>query len=242
MKKIHFLWIAIVLLGIQGVSGFSVSLVSMSPSGDLKDGTPVTVTFEIPRTGIGVYDQLVLASDLDTPAWDAVVIEQSQQIPVNPSSAHGNKLTLNGALYNYASAIPVKVRVKMTGTVPFNHTPDQRLLDIRQFDADGTEYAYPTGYSLPMTGSPIPAVSETEMLPATTAAENPVSETTAPAALAPVPADSSTVTTAPAPRKTVAVPTAWPGSTPAAAAPAGLPVVFGAVGIAGYCLRQKPGR
>ena len=241
MKNLLFLGIAIVLLGVQGVSGFSVSSASVNPSGDLKDGTPVTVTFEIPRTGIQLYDQLVITTDLDTPVWDPVVIVTGQETPINPAFAHGNTLTINGAIYNYPSAVQAKVRVMVKGTVPYNHTTSQRLVNIRQLDAEGTEYAYPSGYSLPMPGSPQLALTETGATPAAPT-QKPVYEDTVPATLAPVPADTSPITIVPAPRKTVAVPTAWPVSTTAAAAPANPLVVFGAVGIMIYLIRQSPGR
>ena len=241
MKDLLFLWIAIVLLVVQGVSGFSVSTVSINPSGDLKDGMPVTVTCEIPRTGILLYDQLVITTDLDTPRWDPVVIMRDQEIPVNPASALGNTLILNGAVYNYPSAVPVKVRVKVNGTVPHNYTTSQRLLNIRQLDAEGTGYAYPSGYILLMPGSPPLPLHETDTIPATPA-KNPVTENTIPAMPAPVPADSSPVTPLQAPEKTMTVPTASPASTPAAARPGEPLLIFGAVGIMVYCWGQKPGR
>jgi hypothetical protein len=241
MKKLLFFGIAIVLLSVQAVSGFSVSYAGVNPSGDLKDGTPVTVTCEIPRAGILLYDQLVITTDLDTPAWDPVVIVRNQEIPVTPASIHGNTLALNGALYNYPSAVPVKVRMTVKGTVPYNHTTSQRLLDIRQLDAEGTEYAYPSGYILPMPGSPALTLPATETIPATPA-KNPPAEDTVPAIPAPVPADSLPVTTDQAPKKTVAVPTAWPTGTPASAWPAEQPLVFLAIGIVVYCRGHKPGR
>jgi hypothetical protein len=134
MKNLLFLWIVILLLCVPGVSGFSVSSVNVNPSGDLKDGAPVTVTCEIPRTGILLYDQLVITTDLDTPVWDPVVIVREQETPLNPAFAHGNILTLNGAVYNYPAAVPVKVRVVLKGTVPRNHTTSPALAG---YPADG---------------------------------------------------------------------------------------------------------
>jgi hypothetical protein len=239
VNDLLFLWIAIVLLGVQGVSGFSVSTVSVNPSGDLKDGAPVIVTCEIPRTGILLYDQLVITTDLDNPRWDPVVVVRDQEIPVNPASTSGNTLILNGAVYNYPSAVPAKVRVTMKGTVPDNHTTSQRLLNIRQLDAEGTEYAYPSGYILPMPGSPPLPLHETDMIPAKPA-KNPATENSVPATLRPVPVDSSPVTTTRAPEKTVSVPTALPASTPKAARPAEPLLIFGAVGITVYWRGKNP--
>jgi hypothetical protein len=201
----------------------------------------VSVTFEIARTGIQLYDQLVITTDLDAPVWDPVVIVTGQETPLNPAFAQGSTLTINGAVYNYPSAVPVKVRVNVKGTVPYNHTTSQRLLNIRQLDAEGIEYAYPSGYSLPMPGTPSLALSGIETTQ-TTPTENPVYEDTVPATPTPVPSESAPpIATVPAPRKTMAVPTPWPTSTPSAAAPASLLVVFGAVAMTVYCLRQKPG-
>ena len=241
LKDLLIVWIAIVLLGVQGVVGFSVSNISVNPAGDLKDGAPVTVTCEIPRTGVLLYDQLVITTDLDTPRWDPVVIVRGREIPVNPASAPGNTLTLNGAVYNYPPAVPVNVRVKLNGTVPHNHTTSQVLLNIRQLDAEGSEYAYPSGYILPMPGSPPRSLHETDTIPVTPA-KKPVTENTVPATPAPVPTDSSPVTPLRAPEKTVSVPTMLPTGTPKAAGPAGPLLILGAVGIIIYCRGQKPGR
>jgi hypothetical protein len=167
---------------------------------------------------------------------------RDKEIPVSPASAHGNTLILNGALYNYPSSIPVKVRVTVQGSVPPNHTASQRLLDIRQVDAEGTGYAYPSGYSLPMPGSPPPGVVQETRTTDATPAQIVVTEDTTPATPAPVISDSPPVTTATTMIKTRPVVTAWPGTTPAASAATGLPAVFAAIGIAMYCMRQKPGR
>lgn len=241
MRNLLLFGIAIVLLGVQGVSGFSVSSASVNPSGDLEDGTPVTVTCEIPRAGILLYDQLEITTDLQAPVWDPVIIVRNQETPITPASAHGNTLTLNGAVYNYPSAVPVNVRVTVKGTVPYNHTTSQRLLGIRQLDAEGTEYAFPSGYILSMPGSPPLAIPETNTVMATPA-ENPLAGDTVPATPAPVPADTFLVTTVEAPEKIVSFPTAGPTGTLAAAGPAELLLIFLAFGIAMYCRGHNPGR
>jgi hypothetical protein len=241
MRNLLLLGIAIVLLGVQGVSGFSVSYASVTPSGDLEDGTPVTVTCEIPRAGILLYDQLEITTDLQTPEWNPVVIVRNQEIPVTPASSHGNTLTLNGVVYNYPSAVPVKVRVIVKGTVPYNHTTSQRLLVIRQLDAEGTEYAYPSGYTLPMPGSPPLAISETDTIPEKPA-ETPISEDTEPPIPASTPADSAPATPILNPETIVSVPTAWPTGTPTAAGPAEPLLIFLAIGIVVYCRGLKPDR
>ena len=241
MKNLLFFGIAIVLLGVQGVSGFSVSPVSVNPSGDLREGTPVTVKFDIPRAGIQLYDQLVITTDLDNPVWDPVVLVRDQETPVNPASAQGNTLIINGAVYNYPPAIPVKVRVMVKGTVPSNRTTSLRLLNIRQLDAEGTGYAYPSGYTLPMPGSPPQTFSETDTTPAIPT-KKPLPMDTISALLTPAPTDSSQITTVPAPKKAVSVPITWPASTPAAAWPAEPLLIFGTVGITRYLIRRYPGR
>lgn len=235
LRKILFAGIVIGLLGIQGVAGLSVSVTGLTPSGDLSDGTPVTVTFDIARTGIRLYDQLVITTDLENPVWDPRVIVRDQETPVTPAAANGKTLTLNGALYNYPSAIAVKVRVTVNGTIPFNHTASQDLLRIRQLDADGTEYAYPSGFTLPMAGSGSPV--------ATVPLTRPVTAVTTETAIDDIPGTptevrevSSRITTVPPPKKTLPVPTAWPTTTPAAA-PGGPAVALGAIGIGLYLRR-----
>jgi len=241
MKNLLLLGIAIVLLGVQGVSGFSVSYASVNPSGDLEDGTPVMVTCEIPRTGILLYDQLEVTTDLQAPIWDPVVIVRNQEIPVTPASAHGNTLTLNGAVYNYPSSVSVNLHVMVKGTVPYNHTTSQRLLSIRQLDAEGTEYASPSDYILPMPGSPPLVIPETDTIPATPV-KNPLVEDTGPAISAPVPTDSAPVTPVRNPETIVSFPATRPADTPAASGPVEPLLIFSAIGIVVYCRGLKPGR
>jgi hypothetical protein len=238
IRDLLFSAIAIVLLCVQGVSGFSVSSINVDPSGNLTDGAPVTVTCEIPRTGILLYDQLVLATDLDNPRWDPVVIVRNQETPVTPASANGNTLILNGVVFNYPPPVPVKIHVVVKGMVPDNHTASQRLLIIRQLDAEGAEYAYPSGYLLSMPGSPPLAIPETDTIPATPT-ETRVPKDTTENILTPVPENSSIITTAPALRTTVSLPTPLPGRTPAAAAPVEPLVAVGAAGIAMLLVRNS---
>jgi hypothetical protein len=232
LRKISVLFIAIGLLCIQCAAGFSVPSVIVSPPGNLEDETFVTVICEIPRTGILLYDQLVITTDLDSPAWDPVVVVRDNGTPVTPASAADKSITINGAVYNYPQ--PVKLRITVTGTVPANHTANQTLLGIRQIDSEGTEYAWPSGnYILPMPGSP------SAVVPGTGATTVPVPEETffpytVPATLTPAPEKMAPPTIGTSPETILAHPTPLPATPPKKAAPAAGPLA--AAGLAGIVL------
>lgn len=240
MRKYLFFRIAIVLLCIPGVAGFSVSSVTVIPPGYPDDLTQVTITCEIPRTGILVYDQLVFTTGLSSPVWEPVVIVHDSETPVTPAAMDGNRLILNGAALNFPEPVPAKLRVSVSGTVPANHTADQVLLDIRQIDSAGTPYAYPAGnYTVPMPASPsadVPgAVGTTVPAAGETTVGQTIPATTVPITAEPVVSDA--IRELPA-----TLPTPLPAATPEKAAPAGLPAALGATMIALMFLRKSFGR
>lgn len=241
MREIPALLIAIVLLVVPVSAGFSVSYALVSPDGNLTDGSLVTVTCEIPRDGILTGDQLVLATDLMEPAWDPVVMVRGQETAVKPASATENSITINGAIFRYPAPVKANLRVRLTGTVPPNHTTSQRLLAVNQIDSEGTPYAYPTGYTLPMPGAPSgepaqpPQVLSTPLI---------IPVYTVPAETTPVlfPADTEAAGPAPATEKPVNVRTPFPAATtPAAAAPAG-PLSGITAAVIALCLAQHAAR
>jgi len=240
MRERFVLFIAIVLLCTQGVAGFTVSSFTVVPPGDVGDRTPVTVTCEIPRTGILLYDQLVIVTDLDSPVWEPVIVVHDRETPVAPASRDGNRLILNGAAFNYPEPVPVKLRLIVKGSVPANHTVNQTLLDIRHTDSGGTPYAWPSGnFTLPMPGPLSGTVPETGA-PTEPAAEVPFPEYTVPASSSPATTEFPPATTTPEPEKTLSLPTPLPeGTKPKKAAPASPLAIAGAAGIAMLIVRKS---
>jgi hypothetical protein len=231
------------LAAIPPVAGFSVTAASVNPPGEVEDRTPLTVVFEIPRTGVLLYDQLEITTDLNDPAWDAVVLVQDEENHLSPAFARGGTLTINGAAFSYPPAVPARLRVTLNGTVPLNHTTSQTLLRIRQLDPDGTEYAYPSGYTLPMPGTPTEPVS-----PAGTAVTMPYPTEGTPAGDITLqeswtrpPGSPLPVTTPVTPAPVATVPHARPPTTPASPWPADLPVAIGTMGIAAWLARRYRG-
>lgn len=244
MKKILVAGIAIVLLGIQcaACAGFSVSYTFVDPSGNLTDGTPVTVTCGIPRAGVLLYDQLVFATDLDDPVWEPMVVARGQETPVKPAATTGDSVTINGAVFNYPSPVQAELMMTVKGTVPYNHTTGQRLLSVKQIDADGFEYASPTGYTLPMPGAPSKNNPLTNLTAHATPAIIQVHTSTIPETPAPGPADTLSNGTVPAVKKIVVARTLRPDTTPAPAAPARPLAACAAAGIALFIVRKYSGK
>lgn len=236
MRERFVLFIAIVLMCTQGVAGLIVSSFTIVPPGDIGDRTPVTVTCEIPRTGILLYDQLVIVTDLDSPVWEPVVMVHDRETPVAPASRDGNRLVLNGAVFNYPEPVPVKLRLIVKGRVPANHTANQTLLDIRQIDSGGIPYAWPSGnFTLPMPGPLSGNASET-VVTTESWAEVPFPEFTVPAPSSQVTRESSPATTT----HELSLPSPLPGgATPKKAAPAGPLAIAVAAGIAVLFMRRS---
>lgn len=235
-----FLWagIAIVFLCIQGAAcaGFSVSYTFVNPQGNLTDGTPVTVTCGIPRTGVLPYDQLVFSTDLNDPVWEPVVVARGQETPVHPAATTADSVTINGAVFSSPAPVQAELRMKLRGTVPYNHTTGQRLLAIRQIDADGFPYAYPSGFLLPMPGAPPKDLQETTLVTATPLII-PVYTGTLSETPAAVPADTFSPPVSSA--KRIVARTLPPESTPAAAVPGGPLMVCAAVALVLLYFRRE---
>jgi hypothetical protein len=254
-KKYFVVWILVCLVAVQGVLGFSVSAVTMNPSGDLVAGTPVTVTFDIPCKDVRLYDQLVIATDLNDPVWDTRTVIKDKEIAVPSAFIRGNTLTIPGAVFNLQAGVQGAVHIRLDGTMPWDLSAGRNLLHIRQLDADGTEYAYPAGFDLPMPLPPAttPVSTPTEPEPVTTI---PAQTTQAPS-FAELIADQPTYSSfaeliaagtsavpsgSPAPvskNQTRSVPTSWAEEPPATASPVDPVTALGALGSILYIVKRS---
>lgn len=161
MRKMFILLGVLVFLGIvPAVSGFSVSSVTTDPPGDPVPNGKVTVTADIPCREIGLYDQMVMTTDLVEPVWEARTVLKEKESVIISASANGRTLTIPGAAFNLERSVTGSVRIRLTGYIPDTPSPGQNMLHIRQLDADGIAYAYPSGYDLPMA-TPVPAAVTT---------------------------------------------------------------------------------
>lgn len=254
-KKYFVIWILVCLAAVQGVTGFSVSAVTISPSGELVAGTPVTVAFDIPCKDVRLYDQLVIATDLNNPVWDTRVVTRDKEIAVPSAFIRANTLTIPGAVFNLQAGVQGAVHIRLDGTMPWDLSAGRNVLHIRQLDADGTEYAYPAGFDLPMPlpGATTPVSTPAEPEPVTTIpaqttqapsfAELMADQPTYPSFAELIAAGTSAVpSSSPVPvlkNQTSSVPTSWADEPPATASPVDPVTCFGALVSILYVVKRS---
>lgn len=120
-------------------SAFSVSAITVSPSGSLTPGTQVTVTCMIQFTGSGETfpseNTLDLYTDLDNPKWNAVLVLNDIDNP-QPLDAKKN-VYLTGWILSYQSSdIEENLRLTLQGTAPsVTSTTEKIMLRIQELDS-----------------------------------------------------------------------------------------------------------
>jgi hypothetical protein len=142
MKKV-LIWtiVFVVLLAIvPGISAYTVSGVSVNPSGDVTPGTPVTVSLTIQLAGSGGYtfdseSTLDLLTDLDNPRWSAVLVLNDVD---NPQQLDNKKnVYLSGWVLSYPSSdVEENLRLTLDGVAPsVTTTTNKTLLQIQELDS-----------------------------------------------------------------------------------------------------------
>jgi len=129
-------FIIIILLSISPVSAFTVSSVTMDPSGQvLTKGTPVTITYTIdfPVSGGVTFpskDELQMSTDLDSPKWTYTLIIDGVENP--RPQVWGSMLSLSGFELSYSANVEESVRVKLEGNAPSKFNP--LLIRVQEID------------------------------------------------------------------------------------------------------------
>jgi hypothetical protein len=126
----------IILFCISTVSAFSVSSVSIDPSGSLVPGSPVTVSFKVETSGFPSADDLQFFTDLDNPKWTYTIIKNGVD---NPRPVMGGRtFTIIGFELSYKPTDEVAVRATLEGKVPtVTATSDKIIIRIQEMDAQG---------------------------------------------------------------------------------------------------------
>ncbi len=128
---------AILLFCISAVSAFSVSSVSIDPSGSLVPGTPVTVSFKIENSGVFPSgNDLQFYTDLESPKWTYTIIVNGVE---NARPAVGGRtLTITGFELSYKAADTVAVRATLEGKAPtVTETSDKTIIRIQEIGSNG---------------------------------------------------------------------------------------------------------
>jgi hypothetical protein len=131
------------LLCIQAVSAFTVSSVTIDPSGSLTPGTPVTVSYKIDfQSGTGSTtfsssNEMLMSTDLTSPKWTYTILLDGVENPRQPTG--GKTLDITGFELSYKSGIEESVRVTLEGTAPtVDKTTDKTIVKIQEIDSGGS--------------------------------------------------------------------------------------------------------
>ena len=135
-------WIisAIVLIFcIHAVAAFSVSSITVDPSGSLTPGTPVIVTFKVDFSPSGEEtfpsaNELQMSTDLDKAKWSYSLVLDGVEA-VQPSNT-GRVLSVSGWVLAYPAAVEEAMRVTLEGTAPtVSQTTNKTMIKIAEYDS-----------------------------------------------------------------------------------------------------------
>src|SRR5512136_2292418 len=129
--------ILFLIVCIQTVSAFSVSSVSINPSGSLTPADPVTANFKIDFSGVFPSDsEIQMFTDLDKPLWKYTIIVNGIEND-NPAET-GRTITITGFVLNYKTSDDVSVRVTLQGAAPaVTETSNKTIIRVTEYDSDG---------------------------------------------------------------------------------------------------------
>jgi len=132
----------VLALSIQVVSAFSVSTVTIDPSGNLLPGTPVTVSYKIDFAGDGTNtfppdDSLQMITDLETPKWTWTLLLNGVENP-RPQDG-GRMLELGGWDLSYPTKnVEESIRVTLEGKSPtVTATSNKTIIKLQETDSRG---------------------------------------------------------------------------------------------------------
>jgi hypothetical protein len=142
MMKGIMKWIvlaAILLFFVPAVSAFSVSSVTIDPSGSLTPGTPVMVAYKIQFSASSGEtfpsgSELQMSTDLESPKWTWTLILDGVENP--RPQAGGRMLSLSGFELSYPAKVDQSVRVTLEGKTPtVEKTVNKTIIKIVEVDS-----------------------------------------------------------------------------------------------------------
>jgi hypothetical protein len=131
--------VILLALSVHAVSAFSVSTVSIDPSGDLIPGTPVIVSFKVDFSASGgetfpSSSSLQMITDLEKPKWTWTLLLNGVENP-RPQST-GKILELSGWDLSYPSDVEESVRITLEGAAPtVTSTSNKTIIRVQEVDS-----------------------------------------------------------------------------------------------------------
>lgn len=129
----------VLALSVSAVSAFTVSTVSIDPTGDMIPGTSVIVSYKVDFSATGdetfpSSSSLQMITDLDSPKWTWTLLLNGVE---NPRPQDGGKmLELSGWDLAYPSDIEESIRVTLEGKTPtVTSTSNKSIIKIQEVDS-----------------------------------------------------------------------------------------------------------
>ncbi|MFA5267671.1 MAG: hypothetical protein WC379_06835 [Methanoregula sp.] len=112
-------------------TAFNVITIAVDPSGDMRSGVPLNVTYTVHLSGTGEEtfrsnSYLVMSTDLDNARWNYTMILDGVETP-QPGSG-GQALYLSGWILSYPSTIDEALRVTLEGNAPSVSSPARQMI------------------------------------------------------------------------------------------------------------------
>jgi hypothetical protein len=149
----------VLLLLIPNACAFTVSPVTITPSGVLNPNDPIEVSCTVyAASGVAFpsYDDLQFITELDDPVWYYTVMVNGVE-NVRPAE-RGKTLTISGFELNYQNKDEVVVRMLLKARVPATAAlgADKMILKIQELDARNNVLAYSVVRVDHLIGQPTP--------------------------------------------------------------------------------------
>ena len=131
--------VILLALSVQVVSAFSVSTVSIDPSGDLMPGTPVIVSFKVDFSASGgetfpSSSSLQMITDLEKPKWAWTLLLNGVENPRPESTS--KIMELSGWDLSYPTDVEESVRITLEGVAPtVTSTTNKTIIKIQEVDS-----------------------------------------------------------------------------------------------------------
>ena len=131
--------VILLALSVHVVSAFSVSTISIDPSGDLMPGTPVIVSFKVDFSASGgetfpSSSSLQMITDLEKPKWAWTLLLNGVENPRPESTS--KIMELSGWDLSYPSDVEESVRITLEGVAPtVTSTTNKTIIKIQEVDS-----------------------------------------------------------------------------------------------------------
>ena len=151
--------LCLVIVLVQGVSAFTVSSISIGPSGTMNPGDPVKISYTVyAASGVAFpsYDDLQFVTELSDPVWNYTIAVNGIK---NTRPAEGGRvLTINGFELAYQNRDEVTVTVSLAAQVPAGSASgaNKTLVRIQELDARGYVIPYSVVEIDHLIGQPTP--------------------------------------------------------------------------------------